>query len=110
MESAYSGNEYASLDCCGHIANIGVNSAPIMQESLQLLEIFPNIELPWARSRKISNIYQADEIGCDILTGTNDIIEKLSLRGKKLAAHAPDAVQLFHHDAAHGGYSTSHAK
>ena len=35
-------------------------------------------ELIWASPRELLNIFQADAIGCHIITVTNDVLKKLS--------------------------------
>jgi len=37
----------------------------------------PNAALIWASPRELLNIFQADEIGCHVITVTNDILKKL---------------------------------
>ena len=38
----------------------------------------PNLELIWASPRELLNIFQADAIGCHIITVTNDVLKKLA--------------------------------
>ena len=47
------------------------------------------IELLWASPRELLNIVQAAEIGCDIITVTPDLLEKLELVGKELGDVQP---------------------
>ena len=56
------------------------------QRVLECLAKFtdPQMELIWASPRELLNIFQADAIGCHIITATNDILKKLSLVGKDL--------------------------
>ena len=63
-----------------------------------------NIELIWASPRELLNIFQADSIGCHIITATNDILRKLSLIGKDLAEYSLDTVKMFHDDACNAKY------
>ena len=62
------------------------------------------IELLWASPRELLNIVQAAEIGCDIITVTPDLLNKLELFGKDLAAFSLETVQMFHRDAEAAGY------
>jgi hypothetical protein len=50
-----------------------------MAEALKLMEPKPKAELIWASPRELLNIFQADAIGCHVITVTNDILRKLSL-------------------------------
>ncbi len=64
----------------------------------------PKSELIWASPRELLNIYQADEIGCHIITVTPDILKKLSLVGKDLSAYSLETVTMFYNDASAGDY------
>lgn len=88
----------------GRIADTGVDPVPLMKEALGLLASSPRAELLWASPREVLNIYQADAIGCQIITATNDILKKLPLAGKELAAYSLETVQMFFEDARQAGY------
>ena len=49
-------------------------------------------------------MFQADAIGCDIITVTNDILGKLKLVGKDLDEFSLDTVKMFHDDGAKAGF------
>jgi len=89
----------------GRIADTGLDPVPVMQEALTLLKVAPKAELLWASPREVLNIYQADNIGCHIITATNDLIRKLSLGGKDLAEYSLETVQMFYDDAQSAGYT-----
>jgi transaldolase len=89
----------------GRIADTGVDPLPIMQASLELLKLAPGAELIWASPRELLNIFQADAIGCHIITVTNDILKKLSLVGKDLGDYSLDTVQMFFEDGRKAGFS-----
>ena len=88
----------------GRIADTGVDPIPIMKDALAILQSAPNAELLWASPREVLNIYQADAIGCDIITATNDLLQKLALAGKDLAEYSLETVQMFYNDAQKAGY------
>jgi transaldolase len=71
---------------------------------VELLRPTPNAELIWASPRELLNIFQADAIGCHIITVTNDILKKISLIGKDLDECSLDTVKMFHEDARQAGY------
>ena len=50
------------------------------------------------------NIYQVDNVGCHIITATNDLIRKLALGGKDFAEYSLETVQMFYDDAQSAGY------
>lgn len=89
----------------GRVADTGRDPVPIMAEAVQVLKAKPKAELIWASPRELLNIFQADSIGCHIITATNDILKKLSLVGKDLDAYSLDTVEMFYKDASAAGYS-----
>ncbi len=88
----------------GRIADTGLDPLPIMRDSLRVLDAHPDIELIWASPREILNIVQADQIGCDIITVTHDLLKKLGGLGKDLDQFSLETVQMFHRDAQSSGY------
>lgn len=89
----------------GRIADTGVDPVPVMRQSSQLLRSKPNIELLWASSRELLNLFQAEQCGCQIITITPDILKKLSLVGKDLGDLSLDTVKMFYDDAHSSGYT-----
>ena len=89
----------------GRVADTGIDPVPLMREALTALAVRPKAELLWASPRELLNIFQADEIGCHIITVTHDVLAKLSLVGRDLHAYSLDTVKMFHRDAAAAGYS-----
>lgn len=94
----------------GRIADAGIDPVPIMKETLKILNDYPKIELIWASPRELFNIIQADEIGCHIITVTNDILKKLPTLGKDLAEFSLDTVKMFYNDANSVGYTIEYEK
>jgi len=68
------------------------------------LKASPAAELIWASPRELLNIFQADAIGCHIITVTNDILKKLSQVGYDLDEFSLDTVKMFYSDARAAGY------
>lgn len=89
----------------GRIADTGRDPLPIMQEALRIIAPQKQIELIWASPRELLNIFQADDIGCHIITVTNDILAKLSNVGKDLDEYSLDTVKMFHSDAQKAGFT-----
>jgi transaldolase len=89
----------------GRIADTGRDPLPLMAAAVELLRPFPRQELIWASPRELLNIFQADQIGCQIITVTNDLLKKLSLVGKDLAAFSLETVRMFYDDARNAGYT-----
>jgi transaldolase len=89
----------------GRVADSGRDPVPIMAEIVAYLKSFPRIELIWASPREVLNIVQAESIGCDIITATNDVLKKLPLIGKDLGEFSLDTVKMFYDDAKAAGYA-----
>ena len=89
----------------GRIADTGIDPVPLMSEGVKLLSDNPNADLLWASPRELLNVFQANEIGCQIITATNDILKKLSLVGKDLTEYSRETVEMFRRDAVAAGYN-----
>ena len=50
------------------------------------------------------NVFQAEEAGCDIITVPPEILRKMDLVGKDLAAYSLETVEMFHRDARMAAY------
>jgi transaldolase len=83
----------------GRIADTARDPMPIMKKSVEIMADFPNQELIWASPRELLNIFQADEVGCHVITVTHDILKKLHLIGKDLDEYSLDTVKMFYSDA-----------
>jgi len=88
----------------GRIADTGVDPVPLMKKSLNILQALPFNELIWASPRELLNIFQADEIGCHVITVTQDILKKLDLIDYDLNEYSLDTVKMFFNDAVVAGY------
>lgn len=89
----------------GRIADAGVDPLPSMRRAIEILKPHKQQELIWASPREVLNVVQAHDIGCHIITVTNDILAKLPSLGKPLDQFSLETVQMFHNDAAAAGYS-----
>jgi transaldolase len=88
----------------GRIADTGRDPVPVMSAAVEMLQQTPNLELIWASPRELFNIYQADSIGCHVITATNDILKKLIQVGKDLGRLSLETVQMFYDDATKAGF------
>ena len=88
----------------GRIADTGRDPIPLMQSALEILRPNSSAELLWASPREVLNVYQAEAIGCHIITATNDLLKKLSLKDKDLTDYSQETVQMFYSDAQSAGY------
>lgn len=89
----------------GRIADTGRDPIPLMAAAVELLRPYPNLELIWASPRELLNIFQADAIGCHVITVTNDILKKLNLVDKNLDDFSLDTVKMFYNDAQKASFS-----
>ena len=97
------------IPCCisvfaGRVADTGRDPVPLMTAAVELLKSAPKAELIWASPRELLNIYQADAVGCHIITVTNDVLKKLKLVGYDLSDFSLDTVKMFHDDAKQAGF------
>jgi transaldolase len=88
----------------GRIADTGYDPLPMMAAAVAMLKVAPAAELIWASPRELLNIFQADDIGCHVITVTNDILKKLQLVGYDLNQYSLDTVKMFYDDAVAAGF------
>jgi transaldolase len=93
----------------GRIADTGRDPVPVMREAVAIVND-ANAQLMWASPRELLNVFQADEIGCHVITATTDILKKLPLVGKDLHEFSQETVQMFRRDAVKSGYSLATMK
>ena len=88
----------------GRIADTGRDPLPIMKEALNIMQAYPQLELIWASTREIFNIFQANEIGCHIITVSNALIKNMQHVGKELNTFSLETVNTFYEDAKNAGF------
>ena len=89
----------------GRIADTGRDPVPMMAAAVEMCSPFDKQELIWASPRELLNIFQADQVGCHIITVTADVLKKLSLVGKDLNEYSLDTVKMFRTDAVAAGFT-----
>ncbi len=89
----------------GRVADTGRDPVPLMAEAVRILRAAPNTALIWASPRELLNVFQADDIGCHVITVTNDIIKKLSLVGKDMDQYSLETVKMFYDDGKAAGFT-----
>jgi transaldolase len=87
----------------GRIADTGYDPKIIVKHAVWHVGAYPNIELIWASPREVLNIFEANDLGCHIITVTIDILKKLSLVGKDLTEYSRETSEMFFRDGA--GYT-----
>jgi transaldolase len=88
----------------GRIADTGRDPVPLMAAALEMLKLTPAAELIWASPRELLNIFQANDIGCHVITVTNDVLKKLQLIDYNLSTYSLDTVKMFYNDAVAAGF------
>jgi transaldolase len=88
----------------GRIADTGIDPGPLVAAAVDLMRAAPNVRLIWASPRELLNLFQADQVGCHVITMTVDLLKKLSLVDRALEQCSLDTVQMFHRDAQQAGY------
>ena len=88
----------------GRIADTGRDPVPLMAKAVEMVSVHPGMELIWASPRELLNIFQADAIGCHIITATSDVLQKLALVGKDPDEYSLDTVKMFYSDAVKSGF------
>mgnify|MGYP001614754718 CR=1 FL=1 len=89
----------------GRIADSGRDPLPLMCEALEICRPLPAAELLWASPREALNILQADQMGCQIITITPELLAKAGNFGRELEDVSLDTVKMFYNDAAKSGFS-----
>ena len=87
----------------GRVADTGVDPIPLMKQSINILKPNNSAELIWASPRELLNIFQANDIGCHIITATGDILNKLELVHRDLENYSLETVKMFYEDAKKSG-------
>lgn len=88
----------------GRIADTGRDPVPFITYALKQKRLTIH-EVLWASPRQVLDVHTADSIGCDIITVTKDILNKLPLEGKSLLDYSRETVEMFYKDAQAAGYS-----
>ncbi len=87
----------------GRVADTGRDPIPAMAHALEVVRPLPRVELLWASPREVLNVVQADELGCNIITLTFELLVKLTSIGRDLDSFSLDTVKMFRDDAQQAG-------
>ena len=89
----------------GRIADTGVDPLSTMKEAVEIAKLKPKAEILWASPRELLNIFQAEEVGCHIITVAHEILNKISTVNKDLNDFSLETVSMFFNDAKKAGYT-----
>ncbi len=88
----------------GRIADAGQDPEIIMKNCIQLAKAKSKSEILWASTRELYNIFQAEKIGCHIITVPHSILNKLDSLGRDLDEYSLETVKGFYKDAKAAGF------
>ena len=88
----------------GRIADAGMDPMPLMKESVICQKKKPKTSILWAATREVINIYQAESLGCQIITVPHDVIKKFPNIGKNPENLSLETVKKFYNDAKVAGF------
>ncbi|OUU62643.1 MAG: transaldolase [Alphaproteobacteria bacterium TMED62] len=88
----------------GRIADSGIDPVKYFIKCKENLDVHQKVELLWASPRELYNIYHAEEAGADIITISEDLINKFQNIGKDLDQYSKETVEMFYNDALMAGY------
>jgi len=88
----------------GRVADTGIDPLPIMKEVISIFKKQSNAEVLWASPRELLNIFQANDIGCHIITVTNEVLSKSKFIGMDLEELSLETVKMFYNDAVSSGF------
>ena len=90
----------------GRIADTGIDPILMIKKMIKIIKKskLKNIETLWASTREIHNVYQANQIGVDIITIPYNFFSKLNLKNKNLNKYSIETVKMFYDDAKKSKY------
>ncbi|MDR2709308.1 MAG: transaldolase [Elusimicrobiota bacterium] len=89
----------------GRIADTGRDPIAHMKTCLEILAPLKKAYLLWASPREVLNFYQANDVGCHIITMTQNLIDRLSLADKNLDEFSLETVKMFYDDSQKSGFA-----
>ncbi len=89
----------------GRVADTGTDPTDFVKQSAAICGKVKEAYLLWASTREVINVFQAQELGCDIITVPPAILKKLSHIGKSQFDVSLDTVKGFAKDIQSLGYS-----
>lgn len=89
----------------GRVADAGIDPQQHMVNCLNEVHGYLNRpQLLWASPRQVYDLVLADRSGCDIITMTPALLDKISSIGKDLSTFSLETVRMFRDDAVASGF------
>jgi transaldolase len=89
---------------CGRIADTGQDPGELIKFAKERINKNSEVKILWASTRELLNIFQANDLGTDIITVPNELLKKLNLIGKNLDEYSLETVESFYQDAKSSKY------
>jgi transaldolase len=83
----------------GRIADTGRNPVEIIKKCIIASKKYKKVSILWASFRELYNIFEANKIGCHIITVPHSFFKKFSLIGKNLEKYSIETVKDFYLDS-----------
>ena len=83
----------------GRMADVGKDPIPVIKESVRLTKKLKNVRILWASTREAYNYLQAKNCGCQIITMSPSIINKIANFGQTYQALTLGTVKNFLKDS-----------
>lgn len=88
----------------GRIADTGLNPCEFISYALKKKVHLNKCEVLWASTREIYNLYEAQDLSCDIITIPPNLLKKLEMKNMDLENLSLATVKMFYNDALKTGY------
>lgn len=82
----------------GRIADTGINPKKCISYAVESCKNYNNIEILWASTREVYNLFDAIECNCDIITVPDSVLNKFNDIGKDLNEYSLATVKTFYKD------------
>jgi len=83
----------------GRIADTGADPCVIISKCVTASKKFKKVKILWASCRQIFSIFEANKVGCHIITVPHQMINKFYLIGKNLDKYALETSRDFYLDS-----------
>ena len=83
----------------GRIADTGRDPSIIIKKTVKSAKKYKNVNILWASCRQIYSIFEAEKLGCHIITVPHDMLKKMNLINKNLDKYALETSKEFFIDS-----------
>ena len=83
----------------GRIADTGINPSVTIKKSVLASKKYKKVKILWASCRQVFSIFEANSLGCHIITVPHMMINKMNLLNKNLDNYALETSREFYLDS-----------